>query len=352
MSAWVHDLNPFLVEFAPGIGVRWYGLAYLIGFVLAYVMIRALSRRGLALVPPEAASDLVFYLALGTVAGGRLGYCLFYSPHLFLEFSSSVPFWGALAVHHGGMSSHGGMAGIALACWLYGRKYKVSILHVGDLASTAGPLGILFGRIANFVNGELVGRICPPATSAWCVKFPQDILAWPGSEPRRLGTLSPVAQQLGVSPEQWAGVVRGYFRDAAAGDLLDRTLGRILEAIQAGNEQVRASIGPLLDARYPSQLYEALGEGLILFLAVVLIWARPRKPGVITGCFFAIYGVARIVCEVYRMPDAHIGLNAFGLSRGQMLSFIPIAVGIWMAWYCNRRPVEKVGGWADRRRGA
>jgi phosphatidylglycerol:prolipoprotein diacylglycerol transferase len=345
--AWVHNLNPFLIEFSPGVGLRWYGLAYLSGFICGYWLILYLSRRKLVLLTPTESGDFVFAVALGTILGGRIGYCLFYSPELLIDFRSSPPFWGALALHQGGMSAHGGMVGIAAACWLYSRRHGVSMLHLGDLGAVGGSLGILFGRLANFINGELVGRPCDP--SAWyAVKFPQDIFGWAGENPARLHTLSNSVGLIGVPPDRWSEILDKAGTSNPAWRELNLTLERLVEAVQNGNEAVRQSLGAVLTARYPSQLFEAFAEGLVLFSLLAIFWSKPRKPGVVAGVFLTCYSVARIICEHFRLPDAQIGYEIFGLTRGQILSFFMLLASAVGLWFWANRSAEKVGGWAEK----
>ena len=344
-AAWLHNLSPFAIRITESFGLRWYGLSYLAGFFVGYLVILFLARRGKSQLLPSVVSDFIFTVALGIVVGGRLGYCLFYGPDLFLRFTSSPPFWGVFAINEGGMASHGGIVGVIVACALFARKNRISMLHCCDLCALTGPIGVLFGRIANFVNGELVGRIAPPGFS-WSVKFPQDILAWPSHEPARLRHLEPVVNQIGVTSEQWQHWLSKLRLEGTSWDAVQTTLGSIVSAVQDHNQGVTAALRPLISARYPSQLYEAGLEGALLGSLLFLIWRVPRKPGVITGCFFVIYSIVRIIGENFRMPDAQIGYQLFGLTRGQWLSIIMLALGMICLAYWSRRKVRKLGGWA------
>ncbi|MCO6429582.1 MAG: prolipoprotein diacylglyceryl transferase [Deltaproteobacteria bacterium] len=340
----LHTLDPYAVRLWGDFGIRWYGLSYLAGFAAAYLLIKYLSVKGLTRISSSLVSDFVFTVALGTVVGGRLGYCIFYSPELLTRVSDRFPFWGVLAVNEGGMASHGGIAGIIISCAWFARKHGFSGLHAMDLCALTGPIGILFGRIANFVNGELVGRPCEKALS-WCVKFPQDIFLWPRSEPQKMLALGDAAQAYGVTKERWHELIGNYAYRRDAWREVEGLLARIVDGVQAGNQKVIEAIEPLLVLRHPSQLYEAALEGLFLFAALLLFWARPRKPGVIMAAFLVIYSVVRIIGEQFRMPDAHIGFQALGLTRGQWLSAGMLAIGllVWVA--VSRRSDGKVGGW-------
>lgn len=342
--SYLHAIDPFAIRFSETFGIRWYGLAYLAGFVLGFWIIQALCRRGRLLIATEQISDFVFAVALGTIVGGRLGYCLFYSPDLFIRFRSELPFWGVLAVNEGGMASHGGIIGIVVACYLFGRKRGIPTAHLCDLTTLGGTLGVFFGRIANFINGELIGR--PAAeTTKWVVKFPQDIFLWPSQEPSRLLQLKDIVGQLGISAEQWGAMLSGLGREWSAVTAVEGVLVRIVSEIQAGNTAVASALGPLLVPRYPSQIYEALLEGLLMFILLNLIWIKPRKPGVITGAFLSMYSVVRFIGEQYRMPDAQIGYEIFGLTRGQILSIFLLCFGLLVLVISSRLERKAVGGW-------
>jgi phosphatidylglycerol:prolipoprotein diacylglycerol transferase len=168
LAAWLHTLSPFLVRFTDEFGIRWYGLSYLLGFLAGWAWLRYLARRGLTPLSEQRVGDAMVALVLGVVLGGRLGYCLFYQPSLLTELSGDFPFWGVLRLTQGGMSSHGGMLGVAVAAWWISRgvrdaqgqvRFRAPLLHVFDLVALAATPGLLFGRLANFINGELLGKI-------------------------------------------------------------------------------------------------------------------------------------------------------------------------------------------------
>ncbi len=340
----VHDFDPFALRISGDFGVRWYGLSYMVGFICAYLLIAWLARRQRAGLSPQMVGDFVTYAAIGTLVGGRLGYVLFYGPDLFLKFKSEFPWWGVLAVNEGGMASHGGIIGIVIACLLFARKYSVNSLYLFDLVAVSGPVGVFFGRIANFVNGELVGRPCDP-TYPLAVKFPQDILSWPSQEAGRMADLVPVVEKVGVGREQWLELVDKFRFDMASREQLYSVLNSVIVSIQDGNTAAKEAIAPLLTPRYPSQLFAAVGEGLFLFVVLLVLWRRPRKPGFIAACFILLYAVVRVVDEHFRMPDAHIGFQALGLTRGQWLSLAMFVLGVIMMFVWSRASSLKIPGW-------
>jgi phosphatidylglycerol:prolipoprotein diacylglycerol transferase len=257
LAVYVHDLDPFLIRFSENWGIRWYGIAYLAGFLAVFFGFRWFRKKGWSEVPEERVGDLLTWAIIGTLVGGRLGYCLLYDFQATITDPLRViAFWrGGIS----GMASHGGFVGVVLAVGWFARKNGFQILPIFDHLSIWATPGIFFGRIANFINGELWGR---PTEVSWGVIFP----------------------------------------DAP-------------------------SIAGRLVARHPSQLYEAFGEGLLLF--VVLFWLRLRNPvpGVIAGVFLVGYGIIRIIGECFREPDAHIGFLFGGVTQGQMLSFFLIGAG-------------------------
>ncbi len=344
MDTYVHDLSPYAIRIYEHWGLRWYGLSYVAGFLAQFLLIVWLSKRKLSPLKVELASDFVFSAALGCIIGGRLGYCLFYSPELFKEFSSSPPFWGVLAINKGGMASHGGILGIIFACIYYAKRHAVSAAHLFDLCTLGGSIGIFFGRIANFINGELVGRPAPEGLR-WAVKFPQDMYLWGSAQLMRI---TEAAANMGVDADTWRGAAQRVTYDAHSRSLVESTISGIISAIQSGNTRVTEMIAPYLIARHPSQIYEALLEGLFLFFALMLIWRAPRKPGVVAGWFFTLYSCVRIFGEQFRMPDAQIGFQIFGSTRGQLLSIGLLAFGISLLVISNRRATEKIGGWGTQ----
>jgi phosphatidylglycerol---prolipoprotein diacylglyceryl transferase len=340
----VHSLSPFLVQFSDNFGIRWYGTAYLAGFLFGYLLITWLSERQNAGLSRALVGDFVTTIAIGTLVGGRIGYALFYSPDLFLKFKPDFPYWGLLAVNEGGMASHGGMIGIVAACLFFARRYRINSLYLLDLVCVAGPIGVFFGRIANFINGELVGRIAQPGFPLG-VKFPQDMWLWPNSDTGRLGPLADATEKIGVSRESWFAWVDKVNSDSLSRQNIYDTISKIITEIQHGNTAVRDAVAPLLDLRHPSQLYEACGEGLFLFLLLFFLWRRPKKPGFICSTFIVSYAIVRIIGEQFRMPDAHIGYQALGLTRGQWLSAAMLVIGLALMFIWNRAGSLQINGW-------
>lgn len=347
---YVHDLSPFILKlpntalWGDQFGFRWYGFSYMLGFICAYQLIMWLAGRQRAGLTTQMVSDFITYAAIGVLAGGRLGYCLFYDPNLFLSFKAGFPFWGVLAVNEGGMASHGGLIGVIVACILFARKNGLNYAYLIDLAGITGPLGFLFGRIANFINGELVGRISPEAFQ-YSVKFPSDILNWPSYQFDRLSTLVSAVQKIGIEPSQWSELLANYRADVSARDQVYSALYRIINEIQNGNSALKELLAPALDSRYPSQLFAALTEGLFSFLVLFFLARKSRKPGFIGASFAMVYAVSRIFNEQFREPDIQLGYQLLGLTRGQWLSVGLFVVGMMLMFYWSRTQSQTVHGW-------
>jgi phosphatidylglycerol:prolipoprotein diacylglycerol transferase len=330
LAAWLHTLSPYLVRFTDsGFGLRWYGLSYLAGFLVAYLILRASARRGLMLIPRERIGDAMMWFIGGVLIGGRLGYVFLYQPELLVRFTPGPPWWGVLAIQGGGMSSHGGIAGVILAAWRVSRGWKnrdgsrtgrIPTLHVMDVIALLAPLGLMFGRLANFINGELLGRIhSPPGTPGpwWTVQFPQELYGWrgPGQRTGHAPALSPAQEQL-----LWSTASRA----AEPGDV---TALQAVDRLVAKASQFAPELKQILSSRYPSQLFQAASE-LTLFIVLWAVWAKKRKPGVV-GCWFLItYGLLRILTEFWRLPDTQFVVERpFGLSRGQWYSVPMVLFG-------------------------
>ena len=247
--------DPIVFSVGP-FAVRWYALAYIGGILGAWWLARSLAGNqklwgGASPMKPADVDDVITWCALGIVLGGRLGYVLFYGKTYFLEHPAEI-----FMLWHGGMSFHGGFLGTILALLLYARRHKISMLSMLDLGAVVTPIGLFLGRIANFINGELWGRV---TDVPWAIIFPH--------------------------------------------------------------------AGP--DGRHPSQLYEAALEGIVLFL-IGLIAARMgalKRPGLVGGLFVFCYGLARIVSEHFREPDAQLGFLAGGLTMGMLLSIPMLLAG-------------------------
>jgi phosphatidylglycerol:prolipoprotein diacylglycerol transferase len=344
--AWLNTLDPVALHLGP-FALRWYGLSYAAGFLVAFFIIRALARRGVTPIPAERAADAVILGALGAVIGGRLGYALFYDPRLFWSFSESLPWWDLLAIHRGGMASHGGMAGAMIAAWMISRGWRAQdgsrigrapFLHVADIVALCAPPGLLLGRVANFINGELLGRIVAqpgePAP-AWAVRFPQEVLSEhaPALTPPQAAALNDLVDSVALPGESFAA---GFTR--------------LLGLMRQGSNDLGARLEPLLAARHPSQLYQALAEGVFVGAVVWLVARRPRVPGVI-GCWFLItYGVLRIITEFWRLPDAHLAVERpLGLSRGQWFSAAMVCIGVVVLARLSKSMAPRMGGWGAPR---
>ncbi len=317
-ESYLHSLDPYLFRFGDGFGVRWYGLAYVAGFLIAWWMTWCLARTRRCLLDPPMAGDMMIYIILGVLIGGRLGYALFYDPHLFVGFSSAFPFWDLLAIHKGGMASHGGMLGVIVALMLFGSRRGFPILHPVDIGALIAPPGLFLGRMANFVNGELWGRPWSGDGPApwWTVKYPSEI------HQRNDIDLEPLRSTIGGDAS---------FRE------------RVVSEAYAGNPDVIEVIEPQLTSYLPSQIFQALSDGPVLLLLLTLVWLKPRKPGVIAGCFLIFYGILRILTEFFRQPDEGVAL-LLGLSRGQQLSIVQILIGTVVVVFCASRRVKPIGG--------
>ena len=287
ISPEIFSITIFGIELA----LRWYALAYIIGLILGWrIAVLAANRPALwhnNLSPIEAVQveDLLTWVIVGVILGGRLGYVLFYQPvHFFYHPLEIVMIW------KGGMAFHGGLAGVCVAAYLFFRRNLVPYDSGADLLALAAPAGLLLGRVANFINAELWGR----ATDLpWGVIFPGEAA-------------------------QACGQITG------------------------------------LCARHPSQLYEAVLEGLLLgglLLFLAFKKAALKKPGLITGIFFAGYGIARCFVELVRQPDAQFQspenplgyvfeLAGLGITMGQILSLPMIAVGLFLISRARRRPLS------------
>ena len=324
-EAYIHDLSPFAIRFGDGFGIRWYGLAYLTGFIAAWLVLRWMARTGRSLLKPEQVGDFMTWMVVGVLVGGRVGYVLFYSIDLLWTFSSSFPFWGVLEIHKGGMASHGGILGVWIACILYGRSRGITSWHLFDGVAFCAPIGLGLGRVANFVNGELWGRALPATMQAdppgWSVKYPDEMLEVDFPNGGAVdGLVTMISNPANLPPRQ-----------------------TLRDAIYAGRTDVAEAVSPYLVAYYPSQLFQALTDGLLLFALLAIVWLRPRKPGVICGWFLIGYGAMRIASEQFRAQyTTEWGVSSIWPAAG--LSAVMISLGLVVLWWCGRRDTDRIGG--------
>src|ERR1700736_4595699 len=292
LAYYVHDLDPLIFRLWDNVGPRWYGLAYVLAFVCSYLVYRLLAKRGYADLPVTKVGDFITGAALfGVIVGGRLGYVFFYKPEMLREPLSILRVW------EGGMSSHGGIVGLLAFTFYYAWRHKISWTNLGDNLVVTAPIGLFFGRCANFINGELYGRA---ANVSWAMQFPKELTENMSEAERAIVACTKIDPSLNSS-------------DA------------IVAAVRH-QPQVKEILRGILTPRHPSQLYEAFFEGIVLFAILWFVRTRMRQPnGVLTGLFFICYAIFRIVVETFREPDAALIL---GLTRGQFFSFFLIAIGI------------------------
>lgn len=299
MTYWTHNLDPVFFALGP-LKVHWYGTMYLVGFVLGYYLLVYRWKTGKLALNPENIQALITYLMLFMILCARLGYVLVYDPWNYLENPGDI-----FAIWKGGLSYHGAAIGFMLACIFAAKQFQVSFFHIADNVVFGSALGVIFGRIGNFINGELAGRI---TDVPWAVIFPVA-----GPEPR-----------------------------------------------------------------HPSQLYQALGEGLCLFIILILLekWEakkgyapsykqlalkanqkkktspkkkKAKKPesvmvewsrsGILCGAYIMGYGVIRFIVEFFRQPDAQLGFFAHYFSMGQILCTLMIMIGGFLIWYRIKYPL-------------
>lgn len=332
-EAWVHTFDPFAIElpFMPGGGIRWYGLSYLAGFLVGFLLLRRVTRHGRSPLAPEHVGDMIVTVAIGIVLGGRLGYCAFYNPHLLTEWTGDqFPWWGVLKINQGGMASHGGILGGIAGCYFFAWKRKLPFPYLLDLMAFGGPLGLFIGRMANFVNGELYGRPVNPGDplAFTAMKFPQEIRDdW---TPNQLQQLVVDAQGQGLAYPNLTQLIDG-----------------VIVRVQQGDPYWVSYMQEHLTARYPSQLFAGLTEGIIVFAVLAILYRYPVKRGLIGGAFCITYALMRIVNEFFRMPDAQFIKDGQlpAITQGQLLSFGLLALGIVTVVLALRGKNEKLGGW-------
>ncbi|MBI1301782.1 MAG: prolipoprotein diacylglyceryl transferase [Alphaproteobacteria bacterium] len=259
----IFNLDPIAFQIGPLV-VRWYALAYLAGFLLGwkYCLKQVPAHEGIR-PNTDDIDDFLTWAVIGVILGGRLGYVMFYQPEYYIEEPGEI-----LKVWKGGMSFHGGVLGVMLAMLFFAQKRSFNVFKLSDVICSAAPIGLFFGRIANFINGELYGRV---TAMPWGVEFPN-------------------------------------------------------------------AIGP----RHPSQIYEALLEGVVLFLILRIFARNPNTPtGVVTGLFLLGYGVFRALVELVREPDVQLGLLGGFISMGQILCVPMIVAGAVIVYLAKQKKLEK-----------
>ena len=284
---YLHQIDPIALSLGP-LKIHWYGVMYLLAFATAWWLGRQRIRAGrLAGVDMNGLSDLAFYGMLGVVLGGRIGYILFYSFGEFLDNPLMI-----FKVWEGGMSFHGGLLGVMVAALWWTRKQKLHFFDTMDFVAPLVPAGLGFGRIGNFIGSELWGKY---TEAGWGVIFP---------------STDPNVLALQLDPTR--------LQAAYASGALDRF------------------------ARHPSQLYQALLEGLVMFCVLWWFSGKPRPRSAVSGMFALLYGCFRFLVEFVRVPDAQMGDHgylAFGwLTMGQVLSVPLIVLGLYWLWRSHRSP--------------
>lgn len=252
------DIDPVLIHLGP-VKIRWYGMMYLLGFLIGYLLLKKQIREGTFGITMDQLGGLTTALILGVILGGRLGYVLFYDFSTYLHHPLRV-----FAVWQGGMSFHGGLIGTLVAGAVFCRREGLKLLPVADRVAVVVPVGLGLGRIANFINNELVGR---------------------------------------ATDVPWGMVFPGH--------------------------------GPA--PRHPSQLYEALLEGAVLFTVLWLARRRLAAPGALLGLFLVLYASFRIFVEFFRQPDPQLGFLVLGATMGQLLSAAMAVCGVWLLLTARRR---------------
>ena len=333
--------DPVLLDipFLP-IDIRWYGLMYVVGFVIGQWIFVRLARGGFFPVSVQAAPDLIFYCVIGVMVGGRVGYALFYDQSLIhpLQF---VQVW------KGGLAFHGGLAGVGVAVWLFCRRHQVGWLRTVDACALAVTPGILAVRFANFINGELYGRVTSPDT--WgAMQFPTDPAA------TRLLHLSPgwtmrdreLCIQVAFGKREWADVLP-YLSETVDGRPIDWAAVEPYLDWDHVRSLTDANGNFLIPYRHPSQLYEGFGEGLVLGLVLLAIYlatrAKPLRSGRYATIFLLGYAVIRGSLEFVRQPDEVFGPSGtvlFGMTMGQTLSAALVVGAVLILFWPRRRTAQ------------
>ena len=280
------QFDPVLISIGP-LAIRWYALSYIVGFILFTILGRRRIAQGNSVFTKEMLDDFLTWGILGVILGGRIGYVLFYKFSDYLANPLDI-----FKVWEGGMSFHGGFLGVVVAMWLFGRKHNISILKLMDTVAPLVQLGLASGRIGNFINGELWGRVTE-LNAFWAMGFPQ--ARYEDAEAAAHNPLwAEWLQQYGMLP------------------------------------------------RHPSQLYQFALEGICLFVIVWIFSKKPRPSGQTAALFLGGYGLFRFIAEFARQPDDYLGLLTLGLSMGQWLSVPMIVLGvIGFVWFGRKNSVAK-----------
>ena len=258
----VHNFDPVLIDFG-FVEIRWYSLSYIIGIILGWVYATKIIKisKNEKYFEELKFDDFIIYLILGIIVGGRLGYVVFYNFEYYLSQPVEI-----FEIWKGGMSFHGGLVGVIISIFIFSKIKKISFFIISDIVCCAAPIGLFLGRIANFINGELYGKI---SSLPWAIIFPQ-----------------------------------------------------------GGNA-----------ARHPSQIYEALLEGIILFLIVNFFAIKKRliiKNGYTSAIFLIFYSIFRIFAEIFREPDQHIGYLFNYFSMGTLLSILTLITGFLVIFFIKK----------------
>lgn len=321
IAHYVHNLNPVIFSINDAIKLRWYGFAYLLAFLVGYLLLKRLGEKKLWVLPGKMAADFISLCAVfGVFLGGRIGNVLIYQRDEFAEDPLML-----FRVWEGGMASHGGILGLMIFTLVYSRKKQVSWTGLGDALCVVAPIGIMFGRLANFINGELYGRVA--RGTEWAMKFPlavnEDLLyKYQNDGSHQFAKLE---NELGVEHIN-AQSIADACRDV---------------------DGVKEIVTPYLEPRYPSQLFQAAGEGLALFLILYItrIKFRNLPNGILTGMFFIGYAIFRISMENFRQPETdNLDILGTTITMGQFLSLFMILIGIGFLiyGYVARKPLVQL----------